>query len=580
MNEGQRRYAMEQYNLALVRRGLPIDHPIPSAEADSEYETADEGDLPGVDDSDVDGYQTAEEELHSLGRNSQSKSKIRGTLSDIIESDENDNNRETTMPNAGRATAAGRGGAGPSGTGTGGPVAGPSGTGMGGKALKRHPTGDSGIGEGRFGLTGTARDQGGDDSQLPSGEGELLPLPRPTLSVHSYIRHYRKVHRFFTYGISYQIIELASGGTPNIIHHICTTPLANVPWTKPYLYLNPSEYAVLPDSSHVEHVSCQIRIRNARIAFDTNSTATQTATLNQQRDICYAVGLNKSLNTINVHYTSFEDNENMIPSECYLEGDNQHQNMRDDMYGKAWTDAVGNSSTPRHQMGIPMPLLHYCAIPYAKQTPEPGYPCLQSHVNYFDYDNAMGMNLKTVSYKPRNGLLKKSLKPVVQLFPGYTTADKQVMSIPRGGMKMGMQQSDITVALNTNEPTAYKDTDVTMKENPGQNITFRDVDDIEKCQWIRHGYDGSYSVDTQPSLHIAVQPVPAISTPSLAGVSNSHFTDVQGYWEVVCEMQVNTQYPTPFPLYGTTHTTSENNTWFGTMPQEYISLYNGLKRIN
>ncbi|PRD25778.1 UNVERIFIED_CONTAM: hypothetical protein NCL1_39929 [Trichonephila clavipes] len=30
LNEGQKRYAYEQYNLARVRRGLPIDHPIPS----------------------------------------------------------------------------------------------------------------------------------------------------------------------------------------------------------------------------------------------------------------------------------------------------------------------------------------------------------------------------------------------------------------------------------------------------------------------------------------------------------------------------------------------------------------------
>lgn len=29
LNEGQRRYAVEQWQLARVRRGLPIDHPIP-----------------------------------------------------------------------------------------------------------------------------------------------------------------------------------------------------------------------------------------------------------------------------------------------------------------------------------------------------------------------------------------------------------------------------------------------------------------------------------------------------------------------------------------------------------------------
>ena len=29
LNEGQKRYAWEQYNLAKVRRGIPIDHPTP-----------------------------------------------------------------------------------------------------------------------------------------------------------------------------------------------------------------------------------------------------------------------------------------------------------------------------------------------------------------------------------------------------------------------------------------------------------------------------------------------------------------------------------------------------------------------
>lgn len=38
MNEGQRRYAMEQWQLARVRRGLNIDHPIPEVYPQEIYE--------------------------------------------------------------------------------------------------------------------------------------------------------------------------------------------------------------------------------------------------------------------------------------------------------------------------------------------------------------------------------------------------------------------------------------------------------------------------------------------------------------------------------------------------------------
>lgn len=60
LNEGQRRYAWEQYNLALVRRGLPIN-PVPDAAGqgnsnDEESEVLDEGENsePDIEEDDND----------------------------------------------------------------------------------------------------------------------------------------------------------------------------------------------------------------------------------------------------------------------------------------------------------------------------------------------------------------------------------------------------------------------------------------------------------------------------------------------------------------------------------------------
>lgn len=42
LNEGQRRYAWEQYNLAKVRRGIQVDHPIPDSENNQPTESVQE----------------------------------------------------------------------------------------------------------------------------------------------------------------------------------------------------------------------------------------------------------------------------------------------------------------------------------------------------------------------------------------------------------------------------------------------------------------------------------------------------------------------------------------------------------
>ena len=71
---------------------------------------------------------------------------------------------------------------------------------------------------------------------------------------------------------------------------------------------------------------------------------------------------------------------------------------------------------------------------------------------------------------------------------------------------------------------------------------------VEKDQIFRSG-NSSDRASSQPSLHIGVQPVPAIST---AGFSvtydDSSFTDVQCYWEAVCTATIVSGFPTRKPL--------------------------------
>ena len=292
MNEGQRRYAMEQFNLALVRRGLPIDHPRPSIDGNDEPADSDGNtDTPagGVSDSggDSDSGEELEQQLHDAGQGDYR------TAEEIFEegSGESEDDEEHRMGGSGQGTAMASGGGGPSGSGTGGATNGPR--------PPKEPRVDSGVGIGS--ATENRRDQAKKQKQggLPSGDGELLKLPNPMSSIHPAIRYYRKVHRFLSFGLAYNMFPYTVERPEQHNIYMMSSPLAHVPWERLYMYLNPAEFAVLPDGSNVNKVRCQVRIRNARIAFETNVSDSTVATLNQQRDVCYSIGLRQAINCIN-----------------------------------------------------------------------------------------------------------------------------------------------------------------------------------------------------------------------------------------------------------------------------------------
>lgn len=526
MNEGQRRYAWEQYNLALVRRGLPINHPIPVLDNESEGESV---------------YETAQED------NDVSDS---DTLIGDLLSDNEDIDMAPVDPQPSTSKDTTEGGKGV------------------GKGTKRKKTNDSGVSTG-FSLPGTAADQGAGGSGGSAEELQPVSLPSPTSNIHSHIRYYRKVHRFLTYGIAYQVLEKIIPGTPPQTYRFITTPFAQVPWDRPYMYINTAEFHALPLQSIVRAVRCEVRPRNVRVAFPTNSSETQLATLNQNKDLCYAIGLNRSCNVINVQYTAFNDKEPMIVSDFDYDTKSKHEDVETDLYGKTWDKKP--ATVPRHQMGIPTPLHSYALVPYYQKDPEAGYPCLQEHYKDFNADAVSGTSFCKVEYHPKMGLLRSPLPTINYSFPISSTSP---INIPRQGLNMDFHSQEINLN-NNNNPTSNVSRVLPVANYQGPMDT---IQLIEKSQWLRAGYDGMIGIECQPSLHIACQPTPALSTAALQGKSNSNFTDTQAYWEIICEMEVNTQYPTPYPLYNAgCHTTPSNEIFFsGKEPDAFgKSTFNG-----
>ena len=140
-------------------------------------------------------------------------------------------------------------------------------------------------------LPGTAKPQ----SLEGTGDRSIIYLERPINPKNVVITTYKKQHKFLTFGIASKILSKAIAAADNVnpahtIYYL-TTALAEVPVHKPVLYMNQSEYDLLPTGAEVLQVKVSVVQRNALLSFQTNASSTSLATLNQNKNGVYCIGL-------------------------------------------------------------------------------------------------------------------------------------------------------------------------------------------------------------------------------------------------------------------------------------------------
>lgn len=557
INEGQRRYAYEQYNLARVRRGLPIDHPIPEREeGGDDFDRILEQPQAGEDDvaREIEDQANAEREAIEIFDEA-----LFDEHSESIDNQQHSTFNSPIMEQPG--TSAGT----PTGKRSGGQA---------GNASKRlfSPSVSS---SSRMKLPGTGQEQGSSGGPDGPARQGVMPVPRP--SIHDTVRYYRKVHRFLSFGISYAILD-----TPSLNYSkVMSTPLLEIPWDRLYLYLNPSELALLPVGASVRKVSVEISSRNVRVAFPTNSSETALATLNQNKNLITAVGLNKKMEIQPVKYAFSAEKaaEKMTPIAYSVISDADHTAIQTEMYG---SPANINNTVPRHQMGQPQLYNMYAGINYYNYTganqPD-GWPCLQCHVREVDADAATNVILSR-TYHPKVGLCKPPPRAISHLnnLRGFSGTSNVVVN--RGSHNLNAHQTAITIdnTSTTNAGAPLTTNDTAMPRNQTFTNLFNDIQLIEKSQILQEGLFQRDSPEVQDSVHVGVQPVLALTTDNLqTGVTNQSFLDVQGYFEIVAECEIDTSFPTFRPLT-TTANVHVGNMWTAatTKPNPYLGTINGL----
>lgn len=384
-------------------------------------------------------------------------------------------------------------------------------------------------------LPGTAKPQ----SLEGGGDRAVIYIERPMNPQTVVITTFKKQHKFLTFGIASKVLEVKIANPVHSIYYL-TTALAQIPVHKPVLYMNQSEFDTLPIGAEILAVKVNVVQRNALLSFATNASVTGLATLNQNKNGVYCIGLNKTGYGMDRTYTEFDATEKMIPKKTgkalYEAVAAGYEGLLEDFYGVDNSNAKFSTSLPKHQVGMYTTLKNYfCLTQTSKYTG--GWPNLQSKVVEYDAAAMVGEPIVSYTYHPKMSPLKQPLKYLPCQLPFANSV------YPHGTLQSAFENVTVTNGGTMTKYTyAHDDRSI-----PAQ--TFGLYTDIEKSQQTVRGVGGTIKPAIQDSLHIGINPVPALTTGSIiSGDTNSNFTDTRSYFDVTCECVVGYRTHTDRPF--------------------------------
>lgn len=395
--------------------------------------------------------------------------------------------------------------------------------------------------------------------------GQIYTIERPFSMFENRDNVYRKSHKFMTFGIAPNILQYTTGtGATTRTANWLTSYLAEIPWHIPALYMNQGEFNNLDAGTQVKSVTIEVYYRGTTLQFATASSATNLATLNQINDIAVAHALNKTGQGSNVSYTSFDPVQTMIPTGItrpkYDAVGATYRGMLADYYGVPNNEAVFDDYIPNHQIGRQTFLYNYWAQNAMSSIPGSdanawqfnGWPLLVDKIQQMDGKTCVNQCVLKAQYNPKMGMLTQPLKNFDHGLP-FPNVPGPNMIVNCGGhlpnnRHVLLTQPDVP-SQTTGAPVLNTEATNAPSNNAATVPTFDLYTPIEKSQIARTGSWGEQDPHVQPSIHIGVQPVPALTTSAtlVNNASDGTWTDVRGYWEVIATMHTKEYTPTSYP---------------------------------
>ena len=105
------------------------------------------------------------------------------------------------------------------------------------------------------------------------------------------------------------------------------------------MYLNPSEFSMLPEGSKVKRVKSRVKAENVRVAFPTNATDDNLATLHTNKFLRVGINLLQKIQAVNAQPGGFVAAQPMIATSITPFNQNNYQFWVDNFYGVPNDDA-------------------------------------------------------------------------------------------------------------------------------------------------------------------------------------------------------------------------------------------------
>lgn len=360
---------------------------------------------------------------------------------------------------------------------------------------------------------------------------------------------FQKVHRMLSYGLANELLPL----TPAVAGcEVMTSSLAGIPWEVPFFYMNPGEQASLEQGARAISAHIKIVQRNPRVAFETNATTGDLATLNQNKFGLKAIGLNKlqDIRMADVTVTAVGASPaNMVPSGIALESVASRNLLDLAMYGVSQANAAFDSTIPAQPFMIPLHYNKYAGffntIDGVTNATPLGWYDVSKHVTQYDMGTMVGQDIVNMSYKFKDAPLRPQLPFVEYLSQTIGGVNYANLIFNDHDTNKEFNLSTISSAnnLTTSNPSETQTAKVTNRNNYDAltgATGFRTFVPLEKIQFCRHiDSDRHTSEYVQPSIHIGISPVPRL-TPNATtiGIQPNSWTDVQAYYEITATLEV------------------------------------------
>nr|QRQ90271.1 MAG: hypothetical protein 3 [Parvoviridae sp.] len=361
---------------------------------------------------------------------------------------------------------------------------------------------------------------------------------------------FEKTHRILGYGLA--CANLAhENSTASASMRLMTTSLQEIPVDRPFFYLNPGEWESLQQvpGAHITHVKVTVVQRNPRVAFETGSSTTSLATLNQNKFGIKAVGLNSiaGLRVTSRRLSAFDQaGEPMIPTASTAA---VYSDIDEAMYGKRQTDTAFNTARPAEPFMIPMTIPNYlCCWNHGYDTTSAqrtanGWYSLSEHVVQFDMQATAGKVIEVYEYSPSYAPVSEQLPYCEYLNGTQANVNASIFNYNDGDATKQMTRINInnmTPVTNANPTESIAFSNTTLNGFDAQVIDRLAL--LEKGQLLKNIDSGSRNKCVQPSLHVGISPVPRLTSAANTILPNS-WTDVQSYYEIHAECWIEAYSP-------------------------------------